>query len=303
MRILVTGGSGFVGRALLSALSGRAELCGSGRGAAPEGLGGGVAWTPCDLLAEGAAANLVERVRPDVLVHAAWHTRPGGYLHDREENAAWLAASERLLEAFATAGGRRFVGIGSCAEYAAGSEPCHETRTPLSDATAYAAAKATFFRRLESLREAGEMESAWARLFFVYGPGEHPSRLVPSLISRLLAGEAAETGPAELRRDYVHVADVARALARLATTGLTGPLNLGSGRAPTIGEIATRLGRLTGRPDLLRVGARPGRPGEAETIVADAGRLREELECPPRVSLDEGLRQAVDGWRNGFELR
>jgi len=300
LRVLVTGAGGFVGQALLAALDGRAELCGTARRGKPDTLGQRIAWHSCDLLAESAAKALIERFRPEVVVHTAWHTRPGSYQQD-ERNAVWLAASERLLEAFVASGGRRFVGIGSCAEYLAGTGPCHETRSPLSDASAYSAAKGALFRRLEQAREAGQVETAHARLFYLYGQGEKPTRLVPGLIASLLSGQPAETGPGALRRDFMNIGDVGRALARLTCSGLTGPINIGSGVAVRIDEIATRLGALTGRMELLRIGALAARAGEPELVLADCARMTKELGYRPETPLDRGLEEAVAWWRSAFD--
>jgi nucleoside-diphosphate-sugar epimerase len=131
MKVLVTGASGYIGGNLLAALAGRGELYGTSRTRGDGNPGTDVHWLECDLLKAGAAEALIARCRPDVLVHAAWHTKAGSYWEDRD-NFDWLAASERLLEAFVAAGGRRFVGIGSCAEYAATDGPCEEGRTPLT---------------------------------------------------------------------------------------------------------------------------------------------------------------------------
>lgn len=302
MRILVTGSSGYIGGALLGALVGRADLYGTSRTEGDRNPGADIRWLESDLLAEDAPAALCARCRPDVLVHVAWHTNTGSYWEDRE-NFDWLAASERLLDAFVAAGGRRFVGIGTCAEYVATDGPCDELRTPLNTSSPYPAAKARFFARLEAERVAGRVEAAYARLFFVYGPGEKSTRLVPSVIGKLLSGEAAATGPGELRRDFIHIRDTARALAKLAVGTFSGPINVGSGEATRIGDIVRRLGALTGRPDLLRVGELRARPSEPDLILADTTRLSQQLQYRPEKSLSQGLEEYVEWCRNSLERR
>jgi nucleoside-diphosphate-sugar epimerase len=300
MKVLVTGASGYIGGNLLAALAGRGELYGTSRTRGDGNPGTDVHWLECDLLKAGAAEALIARWRPDVLVHAAWHTKAGSYWEDRD-NFDWLAASERLLEAFVAAGGRRFVGIGSCAEYAATDGPCEEGRTPLTTESAYSASKARFFARLEAERAAGRVETAYARLFFVYGPGEKPTRLIPSVITRLLSGEPAHCGPGELRRDFIHIRDTGEALARLALGKLAGPINIGSGEATRIGDIVARLGALTGRPDLLRVGALPPRASEPDLLLADTTRMGEELHYRLETSLSQGLEEYVEWCHNHSE--
>jgi nucleoside-diphosphate-sugar epimerase len=300
MKVLVTGASGYIGASLLLALAGRGELYGTSRTRGDRNPGADIHWLECDLLKEGTAEALIAHCRPDVLVHAAWHTKAGSYWEDRE-NFDWLRASERLLEVFVAAGGRRFVGIGSCAEYAATDSPCEEARTPLTTESAYAAAKARFFARLEAERAAGRVETAYARLFFVYGPGEKPTRLIPSVITRLLSGQPAHTGPGDLRRDFIHIRDTAQALARLALGDVTGPINIGSGEATRIADVVAQLGALTGHPEHLRIGALPPRASEPDLLLADTTRMGEELHYRLETSLSQGLEEYVKWCHNNLE--
>jgi nucleoside-diphosphate-sugar epimerase len=294
VRVLVTGASGFVGRSLIHAFRASGgparEIHTLSRTPIAPGRSGGRRWL-CDLLDERSVRAAIAAVRPEVLVHAAWHTPAGRYLED-EANAAWLAASERLLQEFADAGGRRFVSVGSCAEYREQAEPCHETRTPLAPRSAYGAAKAAFFERLEKVRATSRVETAHARLFFLYGPGEKPSRLVPSLVAALRAGRPAETGPPDRVRDFLHVRDAGCALARLVRSDLTGPINIASGSGTRIEDVALTLADIAGRRDLLRLGALAARAAEPHFVVADVTRQTDELGYSAETTLACGLEEA-----------
>lgn len=112
-RVLVTGATGFVGRHAVPALLARGfEVHGVGRGVGPN-------QHAADLLAAEDRRALIARVRPSHLLHLAWDAEPGRYWTS-EANLDWVAASLDLARLFAAAGGRRFVGIGTCAEYAWG---------------------------------------------------------------------------------------------------------------------------------------------------------------------------------------
>src|SRR5262249_31036942 len=95
-----------------------------------------------------------------------------------------------------------------------------------------------------------------------------------------------------------HVQDAADALVALLDSDLQGAVNVGSGNAVSVRSLVRRLGVLTGRPELVRCGAVPDRPDEPPLIVADVGRLRGELGWSPRFTLEGGLAQTVDWWRN-----
>src|SRR6185312_12912218 len=149
----------------------------------------GVASRDADLLDPEAVTRLVRDVRPTHLLHLAWYAVPGAFW-ESPENARWLEASTRLLEAFAVSGGTRAVVAGTCAEYDwSGDGALSEASTPLSPRTAYGEAK-------NALRAAAERLSVslgWGRVFFLYGPHEDPRRLVASVARSLVAGEPART--------------------------------------------------------------------------------------------------------------
>jgi UDP-glucuronate decarboxylase len=283
MRVLVTGGGGFIGRAVCERLRAlgaqvlaprRAEL---------------------DLLCADAAAAYVQQSRPSHLVHLAWTTMPGRYWDDLA-NHAWVAASFALLRAFAAAGGKVAFFAGSCAEYDWQHGALDEALTPLRAATRYGRCKAALGQSALPLAAALGLRLAWGRIHFPYGPGERAERLVPQLACRLLAGVEAATGPAEVARDFIHVADLADAIVCLLQAGHHGALDLCTGQATEVGRIARCIAQSTGNEHLLRLGALPPRAGEPTRLTSTPRTLR-GLGWAPRVGLDEGLRQCVREWR------
>lgn len=287
--ILVTGATGFIGAAAARALAAHGlEVHGvtaTGRTGPP-----GVAMHPLDLLDSAATATLLRRLRPTHLLHAAWDVTHGAYW-TAPTNFTWLAAGAALLRDFLDAGGRRAVGVGTCAEYAWGEARYAEATTPLRPATPYGRCKLAMG---EAFAAAGLMgaSTAWARLFFPYGPGDGPGRFLPELRRKLRAGEAVDTTAGTQTRDFIHVEDVAAALARLLLSPVAGAVNLGSGQGVALREVALELAAALGAdPALLRFGALPIRPGDPPALVADIARLRDELGFAPAIPWREGVRR------------
>ncbi len=297
-RILVTGASGFIGRPLLARIATSAdEVHAIARSEAPS-VPGGVRRHALDLRDPEATGRLLAEVRPDLLVHLAWYVEHGSFW-TAPENLESTALSLRLLRAFADAGGRRAVMVGTCAEYdwSRADGPLQERSSPLGPATLYGTAKDALRRLGEAYGDVAEIDFAWARLFFLYGPGEQRGRLVPAVIRGLLAGEPVETTAGAQRRDFMFVDDVAGALAALAASDVNGPVNIATGQAVPVRDVVQEIARQTGREDLLRIGALPDRPSDPPELTGATERLREEVGFVPETGLEEGIARTVDWWR------
>src|ERR1051326_5965858 len=250
-----------------------------------------------DLLNRAATTQLVRDARPDLLLHLAWITRHNE-LWTSEENETWVDSSYQLSKAFRQFGGRRAVLVGTCAEYdwrRAGV--CSEFATPVEPQTAYGRAKDRLRREAAEHASDVGMSLAWARLFFLYGPGGHQNCLIPWVIRHLRAGDPADCTPGTQIRDLLYVSDVAEAVISLLLSSVTGPVNIGSGHPTTLRDGVTQTAEIIGRPALLRFGARPMPAGEPPRLVADTGRLNNEVHWRPRVSLRDGLLETVAYWK------
>ena len=213
--LLVTGATGFVGRQVLRALSGHgATIRLVGRDATARQFADASVEefirTP-DLFAETADwwARACEGV--DTVVHVAWYAEPGKYL-ESPRNIDCLRGTLELAQGAVRASVRRFVGIGTCAEYDL-STGLLEVGTPLRPTTPYAAAKAATFLALSQWLPREHVEFAWCRLFYLYGEGEDSRRLVPYIRERLANEEPAELTDGAQVRDFMDVRDAGRMIA------------------------------------------------------------------------------------------
>ncbi len=294
----MTGASGFIGRHALAALRRRGFEV-HAVSSSPRAEEEGVTWHLADLLDTSASAELLRAVEPTHLLHLAWYAEPGAFW-TAPVNVQWLEASLSLMRTFAELGGQRAVGAGTCAEYdwSSGAGVFRESDTAPAPHTLYGQCKQSLQAVTERLYAAPEMPSfAWGRIFFLYGPDEHPARLVPSVARALLEGREARCTEGSQRRDFMHCADVAEAFAALLEDRIEGAVNIGSGQAVSIAEVVSLIGEACARPEFVRLGALPTRAGEPDVLVADTARLREVAAFPGPRALGEGIAETVEWWR------
>jgi len=301
-KVLVTGASGFIGSHTLSPLLDRdydihAVSFNSTGTPLP-----GVTWHHCDLFNPSSVATLIQATRPTHLLHLAWSMVPGGMAEPRE-HLRWLRASVELVRRFQLSGGRRMVVAGSCAEYDWQCGHCVEDVTPLTDESAYGICKSTLGMICEDYSSSLECGGAWARPFFVYGPGERVPRFVASIVSALVRRKHAHCLHGEPSRDFLHVADVASAFAALVDSDVSGTVNIGSGRPVPLKTIAEYIARRLDATDLLQVGGRESGRHEPPLVYADVTRLTQQVGWLPAYDLERGLDDTIAWWQRQLKVK
>jgi nucleoside-diphosphate-sugar epimerase len=300
-KILVTGASGLIGRHCVPALATKGyEVHAVSRKRPSESNVANVIWHEVDLLRPGRAAELITQVRPDSILHLAWYAEHGKFWKARE-NLDWVRASLELLCAFAGSGGKRIVAAGSCAEYDSRAGECVENATPLLPKTLYGTSKLALEQLFYSSTQQTGLSSAWGRIFFLYGPHEHPSRIVAYVIRSLLRGEPALCSDGAQILDFIHVEDAASAFIALLESNVQGPVNIGSGNPVSLQVVLEEIGRQLGRMELIRFGAR-ARSSERDRFWANTRRLVNEVGWAPHYNLASGIEQAIAWWRNTIEV-
>jgi nucleoside-diphosphate-sugar epimerase len=292
MKVLVTGASGFIGRSLLPLLAAQGgEVVTLGRTPAP-----GPAHIQADLLTTPDLPRLLHGVGATHLLHLAWYVEHGLYW-ESPQNLRWQEASVRLVEAFCDAGGCHAVLAGTCAEYDwSAPAPFREVGSPAEPATLYGIAKDATRRLTMAVCARRQVGCAWARIFLPYGAGEAAARLVPSLAS-VFRGERAAFGVnAAGRRDFLHAADVAGALAHLALTGGNGIFNIGSGQPVPVADLVRTLAGLMGADPEPVLALATERPGEPALLAGDVTRLF-ATGWRPALSLRDGLARMLEEGR------
>lgn len=302
MRAFLTGAGGFVGSHLLRRLVGRGREVAILRrpGSDPRAIAdvlGNTTIVEGDLPLGDAARAQLRTFAPEVVFHHGW----GGVAGASRNDAAQvdnIAKSLDLVRASAEAGARVFVGLGSQAEYGRRDGAISED-APTDPTSWYGTAKLA--TGLLSRRLASDLgiRFVWLRLFSAYGPGDHPSAMLPTLIRRLLDRERPALTAGTQLWDYLFIEDAAEAIELAATTPEAGGIyNLGSGRATAIREVVEQVRDLIDPSLPLGWGEVPFSPGQVMHLEADISRLRRDAGWAPRTDLVDGLRATVEWHRS-----
>lgn len=290
MRVLLTGASGFLGRHVLALLQQRGVQTWSLGRSCPPAL---PAWAhiACDLLSGADLAVAIRQLAPSHLLHLAWVTDHANY-QESPHNAHWMQATQRLTQAFCDAGGRHLVVAGSCAEYDGSGGWCDEATTALTPTTAYGAAKDATRRWLQSHCAARGVRLAWGRIFFPFGAGQSPQRLIPSLVAALRGEQDVFAVQALHRRDFVAAPDVAGALCALLQSSAGGCFNISSANPVAVGDLVRMLAQMLDADPapLLAMAAKQPQP---PALVAGRNHRLRALGWSGPTPLIDGLAQMV----------
>jgi nucleoside-diphosphate-sugar epimerase len=253
----------------------------------------------CDLARAGEFARVYREARPAATFNLAGY----GVDCDERDDALAEALNSRLVAEITHTiapdnspdwPGLHLVHTGSAFEYGAVPGTVNED-SPARPTITYGRTKLAATEQVAAACASG-LRATVARLFTVYGPGEHPHRLLPSLLRVARSGEALEMTGGRQQRDFTYVEDVAEGLLRLGLQRApVGVVNLATGRLTSIREFAETAAKLLGlRGDQLQLGALPYRDDEVEQGPADITRLKKMLFWRPALAVREGIQKTIE---------
>lgn len=230
-------------------------------------------------------AEELERFEPECCVHLAWEGLPDYSFQNCSKN---LFASTNLFNILGRIGCCRVFAVGSCWEYGTRTGVMKEGEIGL-DLNLFAAYKTALQIIGQSDCGPNGNRLTWGRLFFVYGPGQRPSSLIPSCYRSLKRGLAPEiTNPLAIN-DFIHVFDVASAIRRLIESDeAIGIYNIGSGRTFAVWEIVNFVAAELGLSPIYDF-----MPPSDGGLCADITRIS-LLGWQPELSLEAGIALTVE---------
>ena len=303
-RALVTGANGFLGAHLVRALarSGCAvhALVRRESGlAALDDVPGITCWVG-DVTDRASLTRCYDEIGPRVIYHLAGDTRARRFMGDWhlvdgaiQTNLIGTLNIARVA-AESTEPPQVLVRVGGLEEYGSALPPFRENERE-APRSPYSASQVAATHFLQAIQAQIPFAMITLRPTLIYGPGQSEDFLIPALIRSLLSGHRFALSSGEQRRDLLHVDDfVSGALATFGRVDLAGAvLNLATGISLPIRDVATHIADLIGAPDLIDIGAAPGRAGDIIYLRGDASEAASRLGWLPEISLEEGLRSLI----------
>lgn len=313
MRILVTGGAGFIGsnfvrRTLQDAYPGLegAEVVvldaltysGNLENLAPVADSARYSFVHGDI----RNAELLDTIVPgvDSIVHFAAESHVDRSVRDSgifvETN---VLGTQRLLDAALRAGGKRFVHVSTDEVYGSIAEGSWDEQQPLEPNSPYSASKAGSDLLARSYHRTHGMNLSITRCSNNYGPYHFPEKVIPLFVTNLIDDKHVPLyGEGNNIRDWLHVDDHTRGIAMVLTRGRAGEIyNIGGGTELTNKELTEMLLEATGK-DWSYVDRVQDRLGHDLRYSVDISKIRAELGYEPQVPFAQGLADVVQWYRD-----
>ena len=296
VRVLVTGGRGFLGAHVTAAVQAR------GGDAVPVGS------AEADLTDASEALRLVEDVKPAVVMHCAAQGGGIGWMkaHPVESGRDNALINTHILDAAWRGGARAFVGASSACAYpricpVPFTEDTMWDGPPEPTNGPYAESKRLMMSLGRAYHQQHGFQAMFAVLANLYGPGDHVtperSHVVAALLQRVVAepDELLVWGSGTPTREFLYIEDAADGMLAMLDWGRPDPLNIGTGVEVTIADLARAVARAAGYVGPVRMD--PSRPDGQPRKCLDVSRATRELGWTARTDLDTGLQKTVQWYR------
>jgi UDP-glucose 4-epimerase len=294
LKVLIVGGSGFLGRPIVNEfLQQDFEVKSLSRhilSPSPD-----VESIKGNIFDADSYKVLLETWQPELVVQAAWQTESGTYRTD-PINALYSNSTINFARDCFENGTKKFIGLGSAAEYGNFKSREKTTSIPFEPNDSYGASKVRTFQELMQFADQGEVNISWARIFQPYGRNQDSERLIPSIVLYLKSKNNLTINSPFTELDWISSRDVARAIHFISTQSKSDSYDVGTGILTTTYDLFFLIKEL-----LLPGNPRIEFPGDIRKIPEpnsinfnSSNNGLTKLGWSPSDSLDTGLRWSLE---------
>lgn len=295
-KLLITGASGFIGKGILNELSKHTEYDIFAVTTKKANLKkySNIHVIEANLLIHHECEILVEKVKPQLMIHLAWTLQGNDSFQYDQTNLEWLEVSLHLLRCFIKNGGRRFIFAGSSSEYDLALPRLSEKIVNVK-INLYGKCKNAFTEIAMILCSQQKISFATARFFSVYGENDtREGRAIPMAIQAFLNKRNVICNSPNSIWDYIYIKDAAKATIKIMESTYDGIVNVSTAIPLSMREVFGTIADIMGCSELLTLDNQE-MPGQI--LVSDNTVLRNFIQYTPQISFREGIVKTVDWWK------